>query len=90
MKTSTIPALRVEPELREAAESMLREGETLSSFMEQSIRAEIRRRRVTQEFIDRGLRSQERARAGAGYVDADTVLDRLAGRLDAAKRTGSR
>ncbi len=30
MKTSSFPSLRVEPELREAAESVLREGETLT------------------------------------------------------------
>ena len=29
MKTSTFPSLRVEAELREAAESVLRDGETL-------------------------------------------------------------
>ena len=32
MKTATFPSLRVEPELREAAESVLEEGETLSGF----------------------------------------------------------
>ena len=30
MKTATFPSLRVEPELREAAESGLRDGETLT------------------------------------------------------------
>ena len=29
MKSATLPSLRVEPELREAAESVLQEGETL-------------------------------------------------------------
>jgi hypothetical protein len=31
MKTATMPALRVDPELREAAESVLAENETLSA-----------------------------------------------------------
>ncbi|TCF96440.1 prevent-host-death protein, partial [Paraburkholderia strydomiana] len=36
MKTATIPALRVEPELRRAAEEVLNDNESLSSFMEAS------------------------------------------------------
>ncbi|WP_327372758.1 YlcI/YnfO family protein [Caballeronia arationis] len=34
MKTATFPAVRVEPELREAAESVLSDGESLSAFVE--------------------------------------------------------
>ena len=33
MKTATFPAVRVKPELRQAAEEILQEGETLSSFV---------------------------------------------------------
>jgi hypothetical protein len=44
MTTATIPSLRVEPELRTAAEDVLEEGETLSGFVEQSIRDGIQRR----------------------------------------------
>jgi len=45
MKTSTFPSLRVDPELRQAAEDVLKEGESLSSFVEQSIRDSIQRQR---------------------------------------------
>ena len=38
MKTATIPSLRVDPALREAAESVLDQGETLSSFVETALR----------------------------------------------------
>lgn len=34
VKTATFPAIRVEPELRQAAEDLLDQDETLSSFME--------------------------------------------------------
>lgn len=44
MKTAAIPSLRIEPELRDAAERVLQEGETLSSFVEASIRDSIARR----------------------------------------------
>ncbi|MFL5458697.1 MAG: YlcI/YnfO family protein, partial [Myxococcales bacterium] len=42
MKTSTLPPLRVEPRLRKAAEQLLREGETLSSFVVDAVEERIR------------------------------------------------
>ncbi|WP_337690809.1 YlcI/YnfO family protein [Mycetohabitans sp. B46] len=48
-------AIRVKPELRDATESVLGEGEALSSFVEQSIREGIERRRNQSEFITRGI-----------------------------------
>jgi predicted transcriptional regulator len=86
MKTATIPSLRVESELREAAESVLREGETLSSFVEQSLKANILRRRVQKAFIDKGLASREEARRSGEYIGAETVLEELDSMLQAAKR----
>lgn len=73
MKTATLPPLRVAPELRQAAEAVLREGESLSSFMEQSLRDEVNRRRLQAEFIARGLASREEAKRTGVYYDADTV-----------------
>ena len=51
MKSASIPSLRVNPELRQAAEDVLTEGETLSSFVEQPIRASIERRRLNWSFL---------------------------------------
>ena len=77
MKTSTIPSLRVEPELRHAAESVLHDDESLSSFVAQSLRININRRRAQQEFIARGLASQAEARETGEYYEADQVLQEL-------------
>lgn len=85
MKTTTIPSVRVEPELREAVESLLSEGETLSQFVEASVRASVQRRRVETEFLARGLRSLDDARRTGDYVDADVVLADLQRRLDGAR-----
>ena len=74
MKTASIPSLRVDPELRHAAEGVLREGETLSSFVEQSLRVNIERRRVRQEFLARGLASRDEARRTGEYIPAEDVL----------------
>jgi predicted transcriptional regulator len=85
MKTATFPSVRVEPELREAAESVLQEGESLSSFVEQAIRENIVRRQRHSEFVARGLASRDDAKRSGDYIAADEVLSRLSKRLDAAK-----
>ena len=65
MKTATIPALRVEPELRQAAEDSLHPGETLSAFVEESLRRNMAFRRTQQAFIARGLASRDEAKKRA-------------------------
>ena len=85
MKTATIPSIRVEPELRSEVDSLLGESETVSQFVEASVRAAVQRRRHQTEFIARGLRSLEQARRTGGYVDAESVVQRLQGKLDAAR-----
>ena len=88
MKTATFPSLRVAPEFRQAAEQVLQEGETLSSFFEESIRENIARRQLRNEFIARGLASREHARETGRYVSADAVLGNLEKKLATAKAAG--
>jgi Arc/MetJ-type ribon-helix-helix transcriptional regulator len=85
MKTATIPSVRVEPELRAEVESLLGEGETVSEFVEASVRATVLRRRHQAEFIARGLRSLAVARRLGDYVEADVVVEGLQRKLDAAR-----
>ncbi len=85
MKTATIPSVRVEPDFRAQVEAVLAEGETLSEFVESSVRASVERRRVQAEFVARGLRSRDEAQRTGSYVDADVVLDSLQRKLDAAR-----
>lgn len=85
MKTTTIPSIRVEPDFRAEVEGVLAEGETLSQFVEASVRASVERRRMQAEFVARGLRSRDEARRTGDYVDADVVIDGLQRKLDAAR-----
>lgn len=85
MKTATIPSLRVDPKLRKAAERVLEEGESLSGFVEQSIRESVERRQTQREFIARGLRSRDEARRSGTYVNSDVVIGRLEKLLARAK-----
>jgi len=87
MKPASFPSLHVEPELREAAVSVLREGETLTSLIETSIRETIRRRRIQDQFIARGLRSREDAERAGIYHSAETVHAELQRRLDARRKS---
>jgi hypothetical protein len=87
VKTATFPSLRVEPELREAAESVLRDGESLTSLIETAVRETIQRRRVQEEFIARGLRALEEARRTGVSHSAESVHAELQRRLDARRKS---
>jgi hypothetical protein len=86
MKTTTIPPLRVSPELRKQAEAVLDQGETLSGFVLDALNRNIEYRKVRQEFIARGLSSAARARKTGKYVSADRVMGKLARKLVKAKQ----
>lgn len=80
MKTATIPAVRVEPLLREQLESVLAEGESLSAFVETAIREGVHKRRTQAEFIARGMASLARFKAGE---DEGISADEMAAKLEA-------
>ena len=90
MKSATIPAVRVEPELRAEIESILNEGETLSEFVEKSVREQARRRRNEAEFVARGIQALENSRMAGDFVDSKAMLDRLDAKLNAAKNNRER
>ncbi len=85
MKTSNIPSLRVEPEFREQLESVLRDGETLSSFVETALRERVRNRIEQAQFVARGLASLEEVKRGGKTYTVDEVLGRLQAKLDNAR-----
>ena len=74
MKSERLPAVRVSLALRNAAEEVLEEGETLSSLMLAAVMREIRIRK--QEAHD-----SSRAEAQDKYLTVDAVLDELRRRL---------
>jgi predicted transcriptional regulator len=86
MKTATFPSLRVEPELREAAEAVLQEGETLSALIETAVRETVERRRMRAEFIARGLASRDDARRSGVYFSAQSVHGELRAMLTKARK----
>jgi len=77
MKSATLPPLRVAPELRQAAEAVLREGESLSGLMEKSLRDEVNRRKHQAEFIARGLAAREDAKRTGVYYSVEESMAAL-------------
>lgn len=86
MKNATLPPLRVDSATRAAAESVLREGETLSGFVLEAVRLNIERRETQREFIARGLLARDEARVSGEYVSADDMLARLDASLGRAHK----
>lgn len=86
MKSAVIPQIRVESELRTELESVLKQGETLTDFVEASVRNAIAFRRVQTDFHARAqAASAEYHRSGVS-VPVDAVLDRLQSKLDAKRK----
>ncbi len=86
MKTTTIPPLRVSPELRKQAEAVLGQGETRSGFVLEALNRSIEYRKARQEFVARGMASAARARKTGKYVSANRVIEKLSRKLLKAKQ----
>lgn len=84
MKSASLPAVRVSPEIRKAAEDVLQNGETLSGFVEEAVRRSVAFRQEQQAFLARGLASAASAKQSGRYVSAADVLGKLDQRLSAA------
>lgn len=85
MSETVKPSVLDDAEFHAAAESVLREGETVADLIDRSARAEVEYRREQAEYIARGLASLEEAeRTGVWYTTED-VLSMMRAKLDAAK-----
>jgi len=86
MKSAVIPQIRVEPELRAELESVLRQGETLTDFVETTVRNAIAFRRVQASFHARAQAASEEYHQTGVSVPVETVLERLQSKLDAKRK----
>ncbi len=86
MKSAVIPPVPVEPELRAELESVLRQGETLTDFVESSVRNAIAFRRVQTSFHVRAQVASEADHQTGLAVPVEKVLDKLQSKLDAKRK----
>ena len=86
MKTAVIPQVRVAPQLRADLESVLREGETLSEFVEASMKSAVEFRRMQASFQAQGEAAWQQFQRTRQHVAAGEVIAKLQGRLDAKRQ----
>lgn len=86
MKTATLPPIRVAPDFRLELEGVLEQGESLSQFVENAVRATVARRKNQAEFIRRGIAAIDATKKGGG-IPAEAVIARLEAKLAAARQT---
>lgn len=86
MKSAVIPQVRVEPALRDELEAVLRQGETLSEFVETSVRNAVAFRRVQASFHERGQAAWEHYQRTGASVSADEMVAKLQAKVDARRK----
>lgn len=86
MKSAVIPQVRVEPALRAELESVLQQGETLSGFVEASVRNAVAFRRVQLQFHGRGQAAWEHFQDTGVSTPTDEVLAKLQAKLDTKRK----
>lgn len=86
MKTAILPQVRVEPQLRADLEEVLREGETLSDFLETTVRQAVEHRRMQAEFDARADAAWARFQRTGVSVPAQDVQAEMRARLEARRR----
>lgn len=86
MKSALLPATRVTPALRRRVESLLEEGETVSSFIEAAVARHAELRSAQQAFLQRGLEAE----AADDWVSPEQVFSavRRAAKPQRKKRAG--
>ena len=85
MKPSNFYSVRIDSRLRNAAEKVLESEESLSSFVEHSIRYQVQRRNLQRTFVERGLAAAAEARHSGEYFSTDEVLTELDQIIDAQR-----
>jgi len=86
MKSAVIPQIRVEPEVRAELEAVLRPDETLTEFVEASVRNAIAFRRVQTAFHARAQAASEAYHRTGESVPVEAVLKKLQSKLDAKRK----
>jgi hypothetical protein len=86
MKSSFLPAVRVEPDLRRDAESVLDDGESLSDFIATCVRNGIKWRRTQDAFLARSQDAVDRALRDGSGISPQELLKRVDDRLEEARR----
>ncbi|MFN7724664.1 MAG: YlcI/YnfO family protein [Rubrivivax sp.] len=83
MKTAVIPQVRVEPALRAELDAVLLPGETLTGFVEASVRRAVEQRRAQTDFAARCEASLAAYERTGLAIPSDAVLTQLEAKVAA-------
>ncbi len=77
VKTTTLPPIRVAPNVRKAIESVLDTGETLSAFMLEAVKEKAQLRSEQRSFLAKALARSRTAERTGEFVRGNAVFKRL-------------
>ena len=86
MKTATLPAVRVAPAVRALIESVLKDGESLSTFIEETVKKHAQWRREDEAFYAEAARRSALLKAGKmKTITAEESIRRLRAQIEKKK-----
>ena len=86
MKNATLPPVRVDEEFRAAAEGVLHEGESLTGFIETTMRRAVEHRRIQNAFEAQARKSLARHKRTGAAKSVDQVFDKLQAKVAARRK----
>ncbi len=85
-RSATLPPIRVAPETKARLEAVLREGETLTQFIESAVRREAEFRAEQDAAVARARKALRSAYKGVGLMSAGDFLAGMERRAAAAQQ----
>jgi hypothetical protein len=85
-RSATLPPIRVAPETKAGLEAVLREGESLTQFIENAVRREAEFRAEQNAAVARARKALRRADKGVGLMTAEDFLAGMEQRAKAAQQ----
>lgn len=85
-RSATLPPIRVAPETKASVEAVLREGESLTEFIENAVCREVEFRAEQNAAVARAKKALRNAEKGAGLITAEGFLAGMEQRAHAAQQ----
>jgi hypothetical protein len=85
-RSATLPPIRIAPETKASLEAVLREGESLTQFIEKAVCREAEFRAEQNAAAARAMKALRSADKGVGLITAEDFLAGMARRAKAAQQ----
>ena len=85
MKTATLPPVRITPDLRNKLSNVLREGETVSAFVNEAVRQQIEQRDADRGWLSQAWAAHAQMQATGVHETPEALMADLRASLAAAK-----